>query len=203
MSLTACHWFSVWVKSFGFKLCPYVVVLTSSSPHLHSTTVVISRRGIPPIFHDRGNCGHRYRGNVGTCSFVPLVFMLYNWLSAILLLEGLILSFPSLSITHAINLMVSLSPTTLKLHCIFFPLSGICASFTFLSLFLSFPHSLSPSGSWAGSLLASRHLIGWVSLLFNTLISHSALLHCSGAKAQLHCPFCHQMLDGYKECVKY
>lgn len=53
-----------------------------------------------------------------------------------------------------------------------------------LSLLLSFPFSLSPCGSWAGSLLASCNLIGWVLLaLLTRLMSHSALLHCSSSAA--------------------
>lgn len=96
--------------------------------------------------------------------------------------------------------MVSLSPAPLKPHCIvFFSLASVLLpSLLFSSL------SLSPCGSWAGSLLAPRHLIGWVSLLFHMLISHSALLHCSGARrAQLHCLIHHQMLDAYRERVNW
>jgi len=100
--------------------------------------------------------------------------------------------------------MVSLSATPLKPRCIFslsLFLWHMCFLCNPLFLFFNLPCCLSPSGSWAGSFLASRHLIGWVSLLFNTLISHSAL-HCSGAiRAQPHCPLHQQMLDGYKKCL--
>lgn len=115
---------------------------------------------------------------------------------AILLLYGLTLSF---SLFLCKNLYWSLYHALFQKLKISFSLWHICF-FCYPLFFPShLPCSLSPSGSWAGSFLASCHLIGWVTLLFNTLNSHSAL-QCSGA-APLQCLLHHQMLDADKDCL--
>lgn len=173
-----------------------------ASAVLHSVIFVFSLWGIHSSILPRYYMTQQHGPcSPGSCSSPVLchhISIICTWWSAILLLYGLTISFLPLSIICAITSHGFTVTPSFKTSLHFPSLSLAPLVFIFLSLplfiFLALSHSLS---IWLlGWLIACFLPFDWVSF-FNTLISHSALLHCSGERqAQLH--FHHQMCDGYK-----